>query len=112
MKTQTKDNSGRTFSILNLTSSAKINKKKTSGAKITTTKELSETKDVSKIDIGSKMFTNICSSKIFVTSKRFLTLCLDIGSETILNRSSLRFVCKSLKFNKNGVSDCCWYKSS
>ncbi len=41
--TKTKESIGRIFSILNLTSSAKINKKKTSGAKITTTKLTSKT---------------------------------------------------------------------
>ena len=48
MKTRTKESTGRIFSILNLTSSEKINKKKTSGVKIRTIKELSKSKDGSK----------------------------------------------------------------
>ena len=51
MKTQTRESIGRIFSNLNLTSSAKINKKKTSGAKITTIKELSKRIDESKFEI-------------------------------------------------------------
>ena len=50
MTAKIKERKGRIFSNLNLTSSAKINKKKTSGAKITTTKELSKTKDESKFE--------------------------------------------------------------
>ncbi len=46
--TKTKESIGRIFSILNLTSSAKINKKKTSGAKIITTKLISRSKEESK----------------------------------------------------------------
>jgi len=42
---KTKESIGRIFSILNLTSSAKINKKKTSGAKIITTKLISRSKE-------------------------------------------------------------------
>ena len=46
--TKIKESIGRIFSILNLTSSAKMNKKKTSGAKITTTKLISRSKEESK----------------------------------------------------------------
>jgi len=76
-----KESKGQIFSNLNLTSSAKINKKKTSGVNITTTKELSKIKDGSKYETKLKTFVIDLSSKIFNDFKIFSTYCSYIGSK-------------------------------
>jgi len=69
---KTKESIGRIFSILNLTSSAKINKKKTSGAKIITTKLISRSKEESKFKITeSKIVSSDGSTKPSIDCKIF-----------------------------------------
>jgi len=72
---KTKESIGRIFSILNLTSSAKINKKKTSGAKIITTKLISRSKEESKFKTKeSKIVLSGGSAKPLIDCKIFLKL--------------------------------------
>jgi len=73
--TKTKESIGRIFSILNLTSSAKINKKKTSGAKIITTKLTSRSKEESKFKTTElKIVSSDGSTKPSIDCKIFSKL--------------------------------------
>ena len=87
--TKTKESIGRIFSILNLTSSAKINKKKTSGAKITTTKLTSRTKE--ELKSKTKEFEMVSSGEsinISIDCKIFSKLLLILKSEIICKGST------------------------
>ena len=99
-----KERNGQTFSNLNLTSSAKINKKKTSGANITTTKELSKIKDGSKFETELKILVIDFSSNILIDSEIF---CSYIRSEIILNGSAKNVVCITFESIEIKSSDCC-----
>ena len=72
---KTKESIGRTFSNLNLTSSPKINKKKTSGAEIITTKLISRSKEESKFKtVKSKIVSGDRSAKPSIDGKIFSKL--------------------------------------
>ena len=100
MKTRTKESTGRIFSILNLTSSEKINKKKASGVKIRITKELSKRKDGSKILTYTERFSNDSFSKILIDSKLFSKFCSIIESDINFNGSVNNDVFKIFESNE------------
>ena len=110
---KTKESIGRTFSILNLTSSAKINKKKTSGAKIITTKLTSRLKEESKFKTTELKIVSSERSKPSIDCNIFSKLWSKPEFEMTDGKSINKVVWEIGDSIKLELSDeSCWYLSS